>query len=94
MYQVMFYVGLGLTIFFTLLSVIIFIRNNVGKMLGEITGWNVKMATRQRKKYVKPFVQRESLPLLKDGNTEYLKNEEPEEIFFGMIEDIMVVHTK
>lgn len=47
MYQIMFYVGLGCSILFFILSCILFVRNNVAKLIGDVTGWNAKRAIKE-----------------------------------------------
>lgn len=47
MYQVMYYVGLAGTVIFFLLSVILFFRKNIAKLLGDVTGWNARHAIKK-----------------------------------------------
>ncbi len=46
MYEIMFYVGLVLALFFLIISIILFVRNHVAKLIGDVTGWNAKKAIR------------------------------------------------
>lgn len=50
MYKIMFYVGLVGAIISLGFSVILFVRNNVAKLIGDMTGWN---AQRAKKKFDK-----------------------------------------
>jgi len=47
MFQMMFYVGLVLALFFLVVSVILFVKNDVAKLMGDITGWNAKREIRK-----------------------------------------------
>lgn len=47
MYKNMFYVGLVGAIIFLGFSIILFVRNNVAKLIGDVTGWNVKRAKKE-----------------------------------------------
>lgn len=47
MYQVMYYVGLSGTVIFFLLSVILFFKKNIAKLLGDVTGWNARHAIKK-----------------------------------------------
>ncbi len=84
--------GCVLTVFFASVSVVLFVKNNVSKMIGDITGWNAKIAMLQKKKHRKALVQNQTLLLTDNDYTECLKKEE--EVFFQIVEDIMIVHTE
>lgn len=47
MYQIIFYVGLSGAIIFFLLSVLLFIKNDVAKLIGDVSGWNAKRAIKR-----------------------------------------------
>lgn len=47
MYQVMYYVGLSGTVIFFLLSVILFFKKDIAKLLGDVTGWNARHAIKK-----------------------------------------------
>ena len=47
MYQWMFYIGLTLALVFLVISIILFFRNNVAKLIGDVTGWNAKRAIKK-----------------------------------------------
>ena len=47
MYEVMFYGGTALAIVFFLASVVLFIRNKVWKLIGDVTGWNARRAIKR-----------------------------------------------
>lgn len=47
MYEVMFYGGTILAIVFFLASVVLFIRNKVWKLIGDVTGWNARRAIKR-----------------------------------------------
>lgn len=47
MYQIIFYVGLSGAIIFFLLSVLLFVKNDVAKLIGDVSGWNVKKAIKR-----------------------------------------------
>lgn len=50
MYQIMFYAGLGCSVLFFILSIIVFVRNNVAKLIGDVTGINAKRAIKELNK--------------------------------------------
>ncbi len=50
MYKIMFYVGLIGAIIFLVVSIILFVRNNVAKVIGDVTGWNTKRAMKEIEK--------------------------------------------
>lgn len=47
MYQIIFYVGLSGAIIFFLLSVLLFVKNDVAKLIGDVSGWNAKKAIKR-----------------------------------------------
>lgn len=47
MYEVMFYGGTALAIVFFFISVVLFIRNKVWKLIGDVTGWNARRAIKR-----------------------------------------------
>ena len=47
MYQIMFYVGLTLALIFLVISIVLFVRNHVAKLIGDVTGWNAKRAIKK-----------------------------------------------
>ena len=47
MFKIMFFTGLAFTIVFLILSVILFVKNNVAKLIGDVTGWNAKRAIKK-----------------------------------------------
>lgn len=47
MFKIMFYVSLALAVFFLIVSVVLFVRNNVSKLIGDVTGWNTKRAKKE-----------------------------------------------
>lgn len=51
MYEIMYYAGMVLAVAFLIATIILFIRNKVWKLIGDVTGWNAKRAIRhlQRK---------------------------------------------
>lgn len=51
MYEIMYYAGMVLAVVFLIATIILFIRNKVWKLIGDVTGWNAKRAIRhlQRK---------------------------------------------
>ena len=51
MYEIMYYAGMVLAVVFLVATIILFIRNKVWKLIGDVTGWNAKRAIRhlQRK---------------------------------------------
>lgn len=51
MYEIMYYAGMVLAAAFLIATIILFIRNKVWKLIGDVTGWNAKRAIRhlQRK---------------------------------------------
>lgn len=46
MYTVLFYVGLVLALIFYTASVILYVKKDVGKLIGVVTGWNARKARR------------------------------------------------
>lgn len=50
MYTVMFYGGLILAIASLILSIVLFVKNDVAKLLADITGWSSKTAVKKMKK--------------------------------------------
>ena len=44
MFQIMYYAGLALTLIFLVLSIVFFVKNNVAKLIGDVTGWNARKA--------------------------------------------------
>lgn len=51
MYRIMFVSGLALSGVFLICSIVLFFRNRISKLIGDLTGWNAKKAI--KKKYVK-----------------------------------------
>ena len=51
MYEIMYYAGMVLAVVFLVATIILFIRNKIWKLIGDVTGWNAKRAIRhlQRK---------------------------------------------
>lgn len=47
MFRLMFLAGLAFTILFLLLSIILFVKNDVAKLIGDITGWNARRAIKK-----------------------------------------------
>lgn len=47
MFRIMFLAGLAFTILFLLLSIILFVKNDVAKLIGDITGWNARRAIKK-----------------------------------------------
>lgn len=47
MFKVMFYGGLALAVICLILSVALFIRNDVAKLIGDLTGWNARKAIKK-----------------------------------------------
>lgn len=47
MFRIMFLTGLAFTILFLLLSIILFVKNDVAKLIGDVTGWNAKRAIKR-----------------------------------------------
>lgn len=47
MFRIMFLVGLVFAILFLLLSIILFIKNDVAKLIGDVTGWNARRAIKK-----------------------------------------------
>lgn len=54
MFKIMFYAGLALSIVFLVISIILFVRNNVAKLIGDVTGWNTKKAMKELHKKSAP----------------------------------------
>lgn len=50
MYEIIFYVGLVSTGIFLLLSILLFVKNDVFKLIGDVTGWNAKKALKRMHK--------------------------------------------
>lgn len=46
----MFYLGMILSIFFLILSIILYVQNDVGKLIGDLTGWNAKISIKKMQK--------------------------------------------
>ncbi len=61
MFQIVFYVGLALSIISLMISVILFVRNNVAKLMGDVMGWN----TRRSKKSLCKVIADKSCPIWK-----------------------------
>lgn len=47
MFRIMFLTGLAFTILFLLLSIILFVKNDVAKLIGDVTGWNARRAIKR-----------------------------------------------
>lgn len=47
MYEIMFYGGTICAVFFFVMSLILFVKNNVWKLIGDVTGWNARKAMRR-----------------------------------------------
>lgn len=47
MYEIMYYAGMILAVVFLIASVILFIRNKVWKLIGDVTGWNARRAIKR-----------------------------------------------
>lgn len=47
MFMVMFYVGLTLAIIFLVVSIVLFVKNDMAKVVGDVTGWNKKRAKKK-----------------------------------------------
>lgn len=47
MYEIMYYAGMILAIICFIASVVLFIRNKVWKLIGDVTGWNAKKAIKR-----------------------------------------------
>jgi len=50
MFKVMFYGGLALAVICLILSVVLFIKNDVAKLIGDVTGWNARRAIKKLNK--------------------------------------------
>lgn len=50
MFKVMFYGGFVLAVICLILSIVFFIRNDVAKLIGDVTGWNARKAIRKLNK--------------------------------------------
>lgn len=48
MFQIMFFAGSVFTILFVIFTIIIFVKNNVGKLIGDVTGRNVRKIVNKR----------------------------------------------
>lgn len=44
MYQVMFYVGFILALLFLTISIVLFFKNHVARLIGDMTGWSARKA--------------------------------------------------
>lgn len=47
MYKIMFIVGLVFALLFLVISIILFVKNNVAKLIGDVTGLNARKAIKQ-----------------------------------------------
>ena len=47
MFRIMFWAGLAFTVLFLLLSIILFVKNDVAKLIGDVTGWNARRAIKK-----------------------------------------------
>ena len=86
MFQIMFYAGLVFTIVFLILTVFFFVKHDVAKQVGDVTGRNAKKAIRKRKSDKK--IERENKVVSLEWKDEKEEvpdgdDEETEVLYFG-----------
>lgn len=86
MFRIMFYVGFVGANIFLIISIVLFVRNNVAKLIGDVTGWNTKRAMKELRKM---RVVEQSV----DMHVEVQESSIPVG-FFAVEESVVVIHTE